>query len=223
MLGGAAFGRIDDFAREQGFARRGEPLCRSANGDEACQHSVEMRLRPVEIDPAKLQNAESLVRRARTGFERLHVVRVDRVPFLACHARRHSRPPRKNHPRLTRRAPPERSELRWLSAMLADRAPDPIRRSAAAALLRLIIEVPLIAWVIRSFVFAPFSIPSGSMLPTLFIGDYVTVAKWPYGFSRYSFPWGFPSFDGRIFGSLPERGDVVVFRAPGAKKTSSSA
>jgi signal peptidase I len=82
--------------------------------------------------------------------------------------------------------------------------------------LRLIVEVLLIAWVIRSFVFAPFSIPSGSMLPALYIGDYVLVAKWPYGFSRYSFPWGFPSFEGRIFGGLPERGDIVVFRVPGS-------
>jgi signal peptidase I len=84
--------------------------------------------------------------------------------------------------------------------------------------LRLVVEVALIAWVIRSFVFAPFNIPSGSMLPALYIGDYVMVSKWPYGFSRYSFPWGFPSFDGRIFGGLPERGDVVVFRAPGTKE-----
>jgi len=80
---------------------------------------------------------------------------------------------------------------------------------------RLVLEVLLIAWVIRSLVFAPFSIPSGSMLPTLFIGDYVAVAKWPYGFSRFSFPWGFPSFEGRIVSNLPARGDVVVFRAPG--------
>ena len=85
-------------------------------------------------------------------------------------------------------------------------------------LLRLIVAVAIIAWLIRSFVFAPFSIPSGSMLPALFVGDYVMVAKWPYGFSRYSFPWGFPSFDGRIFGNLPERGDVVVFRVPGANE-----
>ena len=84
--------------------------------------------------------------------------------------------------------------------------------------LRLVIEVVLIAWVIRSFVFAPFSIPSGSMLPALYIGDYVLVAKWPYGFSRYSFPLDFPSFNGRIFGRLPERGDIVVFRAPGTEE-----
>jgi len=82
-------------------------------------------------------------------------------------------------------------------------------------LLRLVIEVALIAWVIRSLIFAPFNIPSGSMLPALFIGDYVLVAKWPYGYSRFSFPWGFPSLEGRIFGSLPKRGDVVVFRVPG--------
>lgn len=86
------------------------------------------------------------------------------------------------------------------------------------ALLRLVLSVLLIAWVIRSFVFAPFSIPSGSMLPALFIGDYVMVAKWPYGFSRQSFPWGFPSFDGRLFQALPKRGDVVVFRAPGSNE-----
>ena len=88
-------------------------------------------------------------------------------------------------------------------------------KARRGGLPRLIIEVLLLAWVIRSFVFAPFYIPSGSMLPALYIGDYVMVSKWPYGFSRYSFPWGFPSFDGRMFGGLPSRGDIVVFRAPG--------
>lgn len=90
------------------------------------------------------------------------------------------------------------------------------KKQGPLALVRLVLSVALIAWVIRSFVFAPFSIPSGSMLPTLFIGDYVMVSKWPYGFSRYSFPWGFPSFDGRILEKLPKRGDVVVFRVPGS-------
>ena len=52
------------------------------------------------------------------------------------------------------------------------------------------------------------------MLPTLYIGDYLAVSKWPYGYSRYSFPLGLPSFEGRLLGRLPRRGDVVVFRHP---------
>src|SRR5206468_3995224 len=54
-----------------------------------------------------------------------------------------------------------------------------------------------------------------SMLPTLYIGDYLVVAKWRYGYSHYSFPFTFPPFSGRIFERLPHRGDVVVFRHPG--------
>lgn len=77
--------------------------------------------------------------------------------------------------------------------------------------LRFILILAIAAWAIRSFVFAPFNIPSGSMLPSLYIGDYLVVAKWPYGFSRYSFPFRIPSFDGRILSDLPERGDVAVF------------
>lgn len=79
---------------------------------------------------------------------------------------------------------------------------------------RFFLVLALIAWSIRSFIVAPFSIPSGSMLPTLYIGDYLLVAKWPYGYSTYSFPFQFPSFSGRILGHLPSRGDVVVFRHP---------
>jgi signal peptidase I len=71
--------------------------------------------------------------------------------------------------------------------------------------------------VLRSCIVAPFSIPSGSMLPNLMIGDYLFVSKWPYGYSRYSFPFGIAQFDGRIMGSLPERGDIAVFRYPGGR------
>src|SRR5919112_2087471 len=85
----------------------------------------------------------------------------------------------------------------------------------AGGVVRPLIVVLVLAWLVRSFVVAPFSIPSGSMLPALFIGDYVLVAKWPYGYSRYSFPFSFPSFDGRILAKLPKRGDIVVFRLPG--------
>ena len=69
--------------------------------------------------------------------------------------------------------------------------------------------------LLRSFVIAPFSIPSGSMLPTLMVGDYLFIAKWPYGYSRYSIPFGIIGFSGRIPSGLPARGDVIVFRYPG--------
>lgn len=84
-------------------------------------------------------------------------------------------------------------------------------------MLRFIVGVALFAWALRSFVVQPFYIPSGSMLPTLYIGDYLAVAKWPYGYSRYSFPFGFPPLGGNILGRLPSRGDVVVFRHPTEK------
>jgi signal peptidase I len=79
-------------------------------------------------------------------------------------------------------------------------------------LARLLLTLFLIALLLRSFVVAPFSIPSSSMLPRLLVGDYLFVSKWSYGFSRYSIPFGIFGFRGRIFGTLPARGDVVVFR-----------
>jgi signal peptidase I len=87
-------------------------------------------------------------------------------------------------------------------------------KESAGSLARFILLLVVLAWALRSLIVAPFSIPSGSMLPTLYIGDYLIVAKWPYGYSRYSFPFGFPSFADRIFGGVPSRGDVVVFRHP---------
>jgi signal peptidase I len=77
-----------------------------------------------------------------------------------------------------------------------------------------VVGLIVLAWIVRSFVAAPFNIPSGSMLPTLYIGDYLIVGKWPYGYSRFSFPFGIPSFRGRVLAHLPDRGDVVVFRHP---------
>ena len=91
------------------------------------------------------------------------------------------------------------------------------KKETAGSLLRFVLGVALIAWALRSFIIQPFSIPSGSMLPTLYIGDYLAVAKWPYGYSRYSFPFQFPGFDGRVLTHLPARGDVVVFRHPTEK------
>ena len=73
----------------------------------------------------------------------------------------------------------------------------------------------LAAWLLRSVIVAPFSIPSGSMLPTMAIGDHLFVHKWHYGISKYSFPFQFPRFEGRLFAQYPKRGDIVVFRPPG--------
>jgi signal peptidase I len=91
------------------------------------------------------------------------------------------------------------------------------RRLTLTAAIRTIALLALAAWALRSLVVAPFNIPSGSMLPTMAIGDYLFVLKWPYGYSRFSFPGQIPSFPGRIFQRLPERGDVVVFKRPDAE------
>jgi signal peptidase I len=77
-----------------------------------------------------------------------------------------------------------------------------------------LLKLALIVIVFRSFIFAPFNIPSESMLPRLENGDYLLAAKWPYGFSSYSLPFSVPLIPGRIFGHQPERGDVVIVKAP---------
>ena len=81
--------------------------------------------------------------------------------------------------------------------------------------LRTLLLAFLLAVAFRSVAFEPFHIPSGSMKPTLLVGDYLFVSKYSYGYSRYSFPFGIPLFHGRILEfSRPQRGDVVVFREP---------
>ena len=81
-------------------------------------------------------------------------------------------------------------------------------------ILKTVVIAGLIALGFRSFLFEPFNIPSGSMVPTLLVGDYLFVSKASYGYSRYSFPLGIVPFSGRIFADVPERGDVAVFRQP---------
>ena len=76
-----------------------------------------------------------------------------------------------------------------------------------------------IALIIRSFIFEPFNIPSGSMKPNLLVGDFIFVSKWNYGFSRHSLPFSLPLIYGKIFNKVPERGDVVVFKAPYDNRT----
>ncbi len=84
-----------------------------------------------------------------------------------------------------------------------------------AETVRVVIHALIIALVIRTFLFQPFNIPSGSMKATLLVGDYLFVSKYSYGYSHYSLPLSPPLFSGRIPGSLlPQRGDVVVFRLP---------
>lgn len=87
--------------------------------------------------------------------------------------------------------------------------------------LRTIVYAVLLALGLRTFAYEPFSIPSGSMIPTLLIGDYLFVSKFSYGYSRFSLPFGLPLFDGRVLGSVEdvERGDVAVFKLPTDGKT----
>ena len=79
---------------------------------------------------------------------------------------------------------------------------------------RVLVQALLIALVIRTLLFQPFSIPSGSMKGTLLVGDYLFVSQFSYGYSRYSLPFSPALFSGRIFASEPQRGDVAVFRLP---------
>lgn len=79
---------------------------------------------------------------------------------------------------------------------------------------RFLLSVAVAMLLLRTFIVSPFNIPSESMQPKLLIGDYLIVDKMAYGYSRYSLPFAPNLFSGRIFESLPERGDVVVFKAP---------
>ncbi|WP_020185033.1 signal peptidase I [Methylopila sp. 73B] len=81
-------------------------------------------------------------------------------------------------------------------------------------ILKICAQALLIAIVIRTLAFQPFNIPSGSMEKTLLVGDYLFVSKYAYGYSRYSLPFGPPVGSGRLFGSMPHRGDIAVFKLP---------
>ncbi|GGD94968.1 signal peptidase I [Tsuneonella deserti] len=77
-----------------------------------------------------------------------------------------------------------------------------------------VVKLALAVFLFRAFVFSFYSIPSESMLPRLWNGDYFIAAKWPYGYSRWSLPFNLPLIPGQVLGALPERGDVVVFKHP---------
>ena len=85
--------------------------------------------------------------------------------------------------------------------------------------LKTIFIAIFIALLIRSFIAEPFNIPSGSMKPTLLIGDYLFVKKWSYGYSKHSLPFSLPLIKNRIFYTQPERGDIAAFKTPEDNKT----
>jgi signal peptidase I len=80
--------------------------------------------------------------------------------------------------------------------------------------VKIIIQALLIAVVIRTLLFQPFNIPTGSLIPTLLIGDYLFVSKYSYGYSHHSMPFSPPLFSGRVWGAEPKRGDIAVFKLP---------
>ena len=88
------------------------------------------------------------------------------------------------------------------------------KEDSLGEVIRTVVYALLIALLIRTVAFQPFNIPSGSMTPTLLTGDYVFVSMFSYGYSRYSLPFAPGFLHGRLFGSLPKRGDVAVFVNP---------
>ena len=97
----------------------------------------------------------------------------------------------------------------------ADSPATPVKKpKEEGSFLWFLVKLVLFVLIVRTFIFSTFSIPSESMLPRLMVGDYLFTAKWPYGYGRASLPVDIDIGDGRLFGSLPERGDVVVFKHP---------
>ncbi len=85
--------------------------------------------------------------------------------------------------------------------------------------VKVIVQALILALVVRTFLFQPFNIPSGSMMDTLLVGDYLFVSKFSYGYSQYSFPMGLGPIPDRIWSEQPKRGDVVVFKLPSDNST----
>lgn len=81
-------------------------------------------------------------------------------------------------------------------------------------IINIAFQALVIALVIRTLLFQPFNIPSGSMKATLLVGDYIFVSKYSYGYTKFSVPFALIPFEGRIWAGMPKRGDVAVFRNP---------
>ena len=134
-------------------------------------------------------------------------------------------------PEITPEAPASVAPMESAEALVANQPSEPEVESdtpltAGGAAKDEVIEIAktigyalLIAMVLRIFLFQPFTIPSASMEPNLYEGDYIIVSKWDYGYSRHSIPFSPQLFKGRIFNHAPERGDIVVFKLPSNNKT----
>ncbi len=110
------------------------------------------------------------------------------------------------------------TEINDVPEALAGTGPKKMAKSETREFVEFLVKLAVFVLILRSFIIAPFSIPSESMQPKLLVGDYLFVSKWNYGYSRNSFPYRIPLIPGRIFGRTPERGDVVVFKAPPTHK-----
>lgn len=107
-------------------------------------------------------------------------------------------------PTMSETAPPEAAEP----------APEAGKNKEEGSFLAFLLKLVVAVLLFRTLVFTSFMIPSESMMPRLLEGDYLFAAKWPYGYSRASLPLDVDVGSGRLFGSLPERGDVVIFKHP---------
>lgn len=102
--------------------------------------------------------------------------------------------------------------MKW-KKFLSNEKKEP-KSSAMGETVSVIVQALLLAVILRTLFFQPFSIPSGSMKDTLLVGDYLFVSKFSYGYSKYSLPFAPDLFEGRIWGAEPERGDIAVFKFP---------